>query len=125
MLKKRIDEIVEKHGSLRAAARALAISPAYLCRLRNGTKHNPSAALLRRMTLHKIVIVQFVRDRGIDNYCLGNGEMQCDGCQHEKNWQMLNQMPDMLRKPMQARAKRIDDTDCIVSGRPWYIGASR
>ena len=33
------------------------------------------------------------------------------------------QMPDTLRKSLQAQARRIDDTDCILSGRPWYVGA--
>ncbi len=62
-------------------------------------------------------------ENGITHYCLGNGEMKCDGCQQEKNWQTLNQMPDALRKPLQAQAQRIDDTDCILAGRPWRVGA--
>lgn len=32
-------------------------------------------------------------------------------------------LPDTLRKALQAQARRIDDTDCILSGRPWYVGA--
>jgi hypothetical protein len=48
-------------------------------------------------------------ENGITHYCLGNGEMKCDGCKQEKNWQTLNQMPDALRKTMQAQAQRIDD----------------
>ncbi len=62
-------------------------------------------------------------ENGITHYCLGNGAPKCDGCKQEKNWQALNQMPDMLRKALQAQARRIDDTDCILSGRPWYVGA--
>ena len=62
-------------------------------------------------------------ENGITHYCLGNGELKCDGCGQEKNWQTLNQMPDTLRKSLQAQAQRIDDTDCILSGRPWYVGA--
>ena len=62
-------------------------------------------------------------ENGITRYCLGNGDLKCDGCQQEKNWQTLNKMPDTLRKSLQAQAQRIDDTDCILSGRPWYVGA--
>ena len=55
------------------------------------------------------------------HYCLGNGALKCDGCGQEKNWQTLNEMPDTLRKAMQADMQRIDDTDCILTGRPWYL----
>lgn len=61
-------------------------------------------------------------ERGITTYCLGNGALKCDGCRQEKNWQMLNQMPDALRLAIQKAAKRIDDTECILSGRPFYVG---
>lgn len=57
---------------------------------------------------------------GIESYCLGNGAVKCDGCRQEKNWQTLNQMPDALRKSLQSQAQRIDDSDCILSGRPHY-----
>lgn len=55
------------------------------------------------------------------HYCLGNGALKCDGCQQEKNWQTLNQMPDALRKSMQAEMQRISDDECILRGRPWFI----
>lgn len=57
---------------------------------------------------------------GIKTFCLGNGELNCDGCGQEKNWKTLNQLPDQLRLAMQKTATRINDTDCILSGRPWY-----
>lgn len=57
---------------------------------------------------------------GITAYCLGNGARGCDGCDKEKNWQTLNQMPNALRLSIQRTAKRINDTDCILSGRPHY-----
>lgn len=52
-------------------------------------------------------------------YCLGVGCMtKCDTCQHEKNWQMLNQMDNALRLAMQAKMKSINTTICqITSGR--------
>lgn len=63
-------------------------------------------------------------DIGIKLYCLGNGALRCDGCGQEKNWQTLNQMPDALRKSMQAQAQRIDDAECILRGRPWNVTAA-
>ena len=62
-------------------------------------------------------------NNGITHYCLGNGELKCDCCQQQKNWKTLNQMPDALRKPLQTQAQRIDDTDCILAGRPWRVEA--
>ena len=53
----------------------------------------------------------------------GTGLLSALGTGTEKNWQALNQMPDTLRKALQVQAQRIDDTDCILSGRPWYVGA--
>lgn len=64
-----------------------------------------------------------MNENGITNYCLGTGELKCDGCKQEKNWRTLNQLPDTLRKALQAPARRIDDADCILSGRPWYVAA--
>ena len=61
-------------------------------------------------------------ENGITYFCLGNGALKCDGCRQEKNWQMLNQMPDALRKSLQSQAQRIDDIECILSGRPFYVG---
>lgn len=62
-------------------------------------------------------------DVAITHYCLGNGALKCSGCGQEKNWQTLNQMPDALRKAMQAQAQRIRDDECILRGRPWYVAA--
>ena len=53
-------------------------------------------------------------------FCLGNGDRGCDGCQREKDWQTLNQLPDPLRLAIQGQAKRIDDMVCILAGRPLY-----
>ncbi len=53
-------------------------------------------------------------------FCLGNGELGCDGCQREKDWQTLNQPPDSLRLAIHGQAKCIDDTVCILAGRPLY-----
>ena len=40
-----------RHGSLRAAARALKIDPGYLQRLKTGEASNPSDNILRRLRL--------------------------------------------------------------------------
>lgn len=63
-----------------------------------------------------------MEEKGISTFCLGNGALKCDGCGQEKNWQTLNQLPDALRLAIQKTAKRIDDTACILQGRPWYRG---
>jgi len=64
-----------------------------------------------------------MNEKNITHYCLGTGELKCDGCQQEKNWQTLNEMPDTWRKSAQSRAARIDSTECILTGRPWYAPA--
>ena len=60
----------------------------------------------------------------ITHYCLGTGELKCIGCQQEKNWQAMNELPDSWRKTAQEQAQRIDDADCILMGRPWYVIAA-
>ena len=60
MLTERIDELVIRHGGLRAAARVLGIDPAYLSKLRQGKKTNPSTQLLRRLKLQRVVTISFV-----------------------------------------------------------------
>lgn len=54
-LTERIAELVEQHGSLRAAARVLDVDPGYLSRLSSGAKDEPSDTLLRRMGLRRVV----------------------------------------------------------------------
>jgi hypothetical protein len=55
LLGARIRELEEQHGGLRAAARVLRCDAAYLMRLRDGDKTNPSAAMLRKLGLKKVV----------------------------------------------------------------------
>lgn len=54
-LPERIAELVEQHGSLRAAARVLEVDPGYLSRLQSGEKDDPGDTLLRRMGLRRVV----------------------------------------------------------------------
>lgn len=81
------------------------------------------AELEKQLAANNPLLEAAMSENGITHYCLGNGALKCDGCGQEKNWQTLDQMPDTLRKHLQAQAQRIDDTDCILSGRPWYVGA--
>lgn len=53
-LRERIDELVERHGTLRATARVLMTDCGYLHRLRAGEKTEPGDPLLRRMGLREV-----------------------------------------------------------------------
>lgn len=50
-----VKAIVLKHGGVRAAARAIGVNYAYLSRLQSGEKSNPTAAVLRKLGLRKVV----------------------------------------------------------------------
>ena len=54
-IKTRIQQLQREHGGLRAAARAIGMSPSYMIRLRDGVKQEPSACLLRKLGLEKKV----------------------------------------------------------------------
>ena len=54
-LSSRIIELESQYGGLRAAARALNCDAAYLLRLRDKKKSNPSATMLRKLGLKKVV----------------------------------------------------------------------
>lgn len=49
-----IQRLVNRAGSLRAAARVLEIDAGYLCRLRAGDKVSPDDALLRKLGLRRV-----------------------------------------------------------------------
>jgi len=55
LLRQCIGELVDKHGSVRAAARVLGIDHAYLYRLKVGEKTDPSDALLKKLKLRRVV----------------------------------------------------------------------
>jgi hypothetical protein len=57
----RIAQLIDQHGSIRAAARVLKCSPGYLCRLASGEKDKPSALLLRRMGLRQVVTYERIQ----------------------------------------------------------------
>ena len=55
IVRHRIGQLIDRHGSLRNAARVLEISPAYLSRLLRGEKQEPSHEMLRRLRLRRVV----------------------------------------------------------------------
>lgn len=62
-LAERIEELVQQHGSLRAAARAVQMDVGYLWRLRDGEKAKPGAIVLRRLGLKKVVTYERIGGR--------------------------------------------------------------
>lgn len=65
-LTERIQQLKEKHGSIRAAARALKVDHAYLYRLYTGEKTEPSAATLRKLGIRRYVFVTYRRSSTTD-----------------------------------------------------------
>jgi len=57
----RVAELVGKHGGVRPAARVLKMDHGYLHRLLTGEKKEPSAAVLRKLGLRRVVTVTYVR----------------------------------------------------------------
>lgn len=60
-LQERVDELVAKHGSLRAVSRVTEIDVGYLSRLCSGGKMNPGAAILRRLGLRRVVSYEYLK----------------------------------------------------------------
>lgn len=60
-----------------------------------------------------------------ESFCLGTGCMEkCRSCQHEANWATLNEMPDALRKSLQAKMQRVDESFCQISSGRLYVARS-
>jgi hypothetical protein len=59
-LKQRIDELVNKYGSLRAVQDVIGIDAAYLCRLKNGEKINPSKEYLIKLGIKKVITYEVI-----------------------------------------------------------------
>jgi hypothetical protein len=53
-----VKELCDKHGGVRAAARATGINYAYLSRLGNGARSNPTDSVLRKLGLERIVTLR-------------------------------------------------------------------
>ena len=54
-LKERIDELCEKHGSLRNTSKIIDVDFGYLSGLRSGEKNNPSEKIISKLGLKKVV----------------------------------------------------------------------
>lgn len=50
-LQAHIERLIEATGGVRRAAKAFGVDPGYLCRLRDGTRANPSPDMLRKLGL--------------------------------------------------------------------------
>jgi hypothetical protein len=59
----RIEQLVQQHGSLRAASRVVGIDAGYLSRLRSGEKVNPEKDKLRRLGLRRVVSYELTREK--------------------------------------------------------------
>ena len=57
-------------------------------------------------------------------FCLGYSHKKCDTCQHEENWQTLNQMPNALRLSMQADMVSISTDKCRLTNMGEYSPTS-
>lgn len=62
-IRQRADELVDRHGGVRRAARAIGIDDAYFSRLRDGQKKEPSARVLRKLGLTRVVTYRRRRER--------------------------------------------------------------
>jgi hypothetical protein len=60
-IKTAVEALVAKHGGVRPAARVIGVNYAYLSRLRSGDKINPTAAVLRKLGLRKVVTYETIR----------------------------------------------------------------
>jgi hypothetical protein len=60
-LPERIAQLIEQHGSLRAAALVLQVDTGYLSRLQTGEKSAPGSLLLRRLGLREIVTYELLK----------------------------------------------------------------
>lgn len=55
LLQQRINELVDKHGSIRNAAAAVEVDHVYLFRLSTGERTEPSDDVLRKLKLRRVV----------------------------------------------------------------------
>ena len=53
-----VERLIKKHGSLRAAARAINEDHGYLSRLKNGRKTEPSDAVLAKLGLERVTRIK-------------------------------------------------------------------
>jgi len=59
MLEYLVRVIVNRHGGVRRCARVTGIDKAYLSRMMNGSKVNPSEKVLQKLGLEKVMVYRF------------------------------------------------------------------
>ena len=55
----RVRQLIAQYGGIRPAARALKMDAGYLLRLKTGEKMNPGPAVLKKLGIVKLAIIQF------------------------------------------------------------------
>jgi len=58
-----VGNVIDEHGGLRSAAKALDIDPGYLSRLASGEKDNPSKETLDLLGIERKVAVSYMRKK--------------------------------------------------------------
>ena len=58
LIRRKVREAVKKFGGMRAAARRLGISSAYLAAIRDGSRCNPGDFYLRRLGLRRVTYIE-------------------------------------------------------------------
>lgn len=54
-------------------------------------------------------------------YCLGYTHQKCDQCKNLEYWHTLNQMPDNLRKSIQAQSTRVNSDQCRMTKMSLFV----
>jgi hypothetical protein len=67
-LRQRVQAVIEQHGGIRPAARALKMDAAYLQRLAFGGKQNPSDAVLRKFGMKRVVTFVPIKRETLASY---------------------------------------------------------
>jgi hypothetical protein len=61
LIQQKVRAAIDVHGSLRKAGKVLGINYAYLCRLANGKKTNPTDRVLRKLGLKRSEEISVIR----------------------------------------------------------------
>jgi len=62
-LREQILALIEQHGGVRKAARAVQVDPGYFVKLRDGKQTEPSDVTLRRLGLRKMVTYETLYEK--------------------------------------------------------------
>ena len=62
-IRTRVGELINTHGSVRAAAKAIGIESSYLFRLSTGEKSSPSDATLAKLGMKRVITFERIQQR--------------------------------------------------------------